>query len=184
MLNMITAAASTVAAFEIVIGIMTTNACTCCRSVFARLISWPVCTSSWKAKCRRWRWAKIRSRRTASDQRASRNANHRLSPLQMPATTPATRIASDHLSRALLLPSPMPRSMATATRAGTATLAAVQARPAMTPAVRPFHWCPSWVRMRRQPARLAATSFSGASFCDLVSTASWLVDPHLTDGSG
>jgi hypothetical protein len=39
MLNMITAAASTVAAFEIVIGIMTTNACTCCRSVFALLIS-------------------------------------------------------------------------------------------------------------------------------------------------
>ena len=39
MLNMITAAARTVAAFEIVIGIITTNAWTCCRSVFARLIS-------------------------------------------------------------------------------------------------------------------------------------------------
>jgi hypothetical protein len=38
--------------------------------------------------------------------------------------------------------------------------------------------------MRRQPARLAATFFSGASFCDLVSTASWLVDPHLTGWSG
>ena len=74
MLNMITATASTVAAFEIVSGIITTKAWTCCRSVLARLISWPVCTSSWNAKCRRWRWAKIRSRSTASDQRASRKA--------------------------------------------------------------------------------------------------------------
>ncbi len=73
MLNMITLAASTVAALETVIGIITTNAWTCCRSVFARLISCPVCTSSWNAKCSRCKWAKIRSRSAASHQRASRN---------------------------------------------------------------------------------------------------------------
>ena len=72
--NRMTVTAVTVTAFEIVSGIRTMKFWTCCRSVLARLISWPVCASSWNEKCRRWRWANIRSRRTASDQRASRNA--------------------------------------------------------------------------------------------------------------
>ena len=69
-----TVTAVTVTAFDIVSGISTMKFWTCCRSVLARLINWPVCASSWNEKWRRWRWANIRSRRTASDQRASRNA--------------------------------------------------------------------------------------------------------------
>ena len=72
--NRMTVTASTVTPLEIVSGIITTKAWICWRSVLARLISWPVWARSWKAKCRRWKWAKSRSRRSVSIQRASRKA--------------------------------------------------------------------------------------------------------------
>ena len=74
MTSRITVTDSTVTALEMVSGIITTNAWICCRSVLARLMSWPVWVWSWKAKCSRWRWANRRSRRLASTQRASRKA--------------------------------------------------------------------------------------------------------------
>ena len=58
--------ATTVTKFEIVSGISTTKFWICWRSVLARLISSPVCTRSWKAKCSRWRWANSWSRSIAS----------------------------------------------------------------------------------------------------------------------
>ena len=74
MISRITVTASTVTPLEMVSGIITTKAWICCRSVLARLISCPVWARSWNAKCRRWKWAKSFSRRSASIQRASRNA--------------------------------------------------------------------------------------------------------------
>jgi hypothetical protein len=74
MIARITVTASTVTPLEMVSGIMTRKFWTCCRSVLARLISWPVCTLSWNAKCSRCTWANSRSRRSSSIHRASRNA--------------------------------------------------------------------------------------------------------------
>ncbi len=74
MASRITVTASTVTPLEMVSGIITTNAWICWRSVLARLISCPVWARSWKAKWRRWRWAKSRSRRSVSIHRASRKA--------------------------------------------------------------------------------------------------------------
>ena len=61
-------------ALAAVSGMSTTTWFTCWMSVFARAMSWPVWAWSWNAKCRRWRCANSRWRRSVSTRYEMRNA--------------------------------------------------------------------------------------------------------------
>src|SRR5690606_13251678 len=168
----ITVTDSTVMKLLMVSGTMTTKAWICWRSVLARLVSWPVCASSWKAKCRRCTWAKIRARRLASTARASRRATKRRSPVKTAearATQPST---TAQLRRAVMSSRSIPSSTACRTITPVLTLAAVQARPVTTPMAMPNRRRPASRTINLQPLRRA-----------VLSELSDMRSPHLAAGA-
>ena len=116
------------ATFDMVSGIITTNICTCCRSLLARLMSWPVCVWSWKPMCRACRWAKSRSRSQVSVQ--PRLPEGDVAPAPRSGCRPRRPTSDDGQAQTRSDPSPSTAPlMAAPTRRGTITFVALHSSP-------------------------------------------------------